>query len=375
MPLRSSLPVIFAPSARFFLRVVPVAPDAPVAGQAELALEGLAPFPLAQLYWGYCPSADGRAALLYAAHRRQFPSEELATWARAELVVPDVLPLFAGPAPAGPGVYLWESDGQLAGAAWREATDLPAAMRVLAGVEPGNEAARKQLADELAERAGLPGAAARVVAGHPQAHRRGDRLVFELMGSDGTAVVARETGRAEQDLLDVRDRARLPERRRERRQRELIWKVLVAGVAGLGIAALLEAGGLALGLAQRLEQGRIAAQAPLVQRLETAQGLTNRVDDLTRRRLRFFEMLAAVNAPRPGSVQFTRVGNAGRNGLEIEAATTSADDVSRYELALAGLAALDHVEVSELQSRDGRTTFNLSIIFKPEAAPPGGGGS
>lgn len=375
MPLRSSLPVIFAPSARFFLRTIPVAPEAPVADQVELALEGLAPFPLPQLYWGYWPAADGRSALLYAAHRRQFTPEETEAWARAELVVPDVLPLCGGPAPGGSGVYLWESDGQLAGAAWSDAAGLPAAMLARAGVQPGDEAARQALAHELAARAGLASPTVRVLAGQPQAFRRRDRLGFVLTGPDGTATVTRETDRAAQDLLDVRDRTHLPARRRERRQRELIWRVLVAGVAGLGGAVLLEAAGFGLGLAQRVEQGRIAAQAPLVQRLETAQGLTNRVDDLTHRRLRFFEMLATVNGPRPGSVQFTRVANAGRNGLEIEAATTSADDVNRYETALAGLAALDHVEVSELQSRDGRTTFNLSLIFKPEATPPGGGGS
>jgi len=375
VPLRSTLPVLFTPSARFFLRTVPVSADAPVAGQVELALEGLAPFPLAQLYWGHWLASDGRQALVYAAHRRQFVPEETAGWARAELVVPDVLPLCAGPAPAGAGVYLWETDGQLAGAAWADAAGLPAAVLVRAGGAPGDEAARQQLADELATRAGLKAPVVRVVAGQPQAYRRGDRLGFELAGPDGAVVVARESSRSEQDQLDLRDRAHLPARRRERRQREMVWRGLVAGLAGLGIAALLEGAGFGFGLAQRMVQGRIAAQAPLVQKLETAQGLTNRVDDLTHRRLRFFEMLAAVNGPRPGSVQFTRVGNAGRNGLEIEAATTSADDVSRYEAALAGLGALDHVEVSELQSRDGRTTFNLSILFKPEVTRPGGGGT
>ena len=77
--------------------------------------------------------------------------------------------------------------------------------------------------------------------------------------------------------------------------------------------------------------------------------------------------------PRPHSIQFTRVGTSGRNVLEIEAQTSSADDVSTYETALRKLTALEKVEIRDLRSRDGVTVFGLAVAFRAETAPGGGG--
>ena len=48
--------VCLLPDALFFTRAIPIAAETPaadVASQVELALESLAPFPVAQLYYGY----------------------------------------------------------------------------------------------------------------------------------------------------------------------------------------------------------------------------------------------------------------------------------------------------------------------------------
>jgi Tfp pilus assembly protein PilN len=149
--------------------------------------------------------------------------------------------------------------------------------------------------------------------------------------------------------------------------------VLRAGSLAALLALVFELGSLGLVLANRATQSRIAAQAPFVEKLETAHGLATRVDELTHKRLRFFEMLAAVNEPRPRSITFTRTGTSGRNGLEIEAQTGSADDVGTYETALRNLAVLEKVEIRDLRARDGVTTFGLTVAFKADAAPGNGG--
>jgi hypothetical protein len=362
--LRSPVAAVFAPADRFFLRIVTVAPDLPAAGQVELALEEFAPFPAPQLYWGCCVSPDRRSALVYAAHRRRFTVEETAAWEHAALVVPDLVPLL-GVAPAGPELLLLAGENRLSGAAWSGTAPWPVAVHTRAYPAAPTEDTRRQFAAELAAKAGLKDAPVRLVTGAPGARREGDDLVLELADVAGTVVAATRVGRADQQFLDIRDRAFLEKRRRSLDQGELIWKVMLGGLAGAGLAAALDLTAMTLNLAGRAQHARVTAQAPFVEKLETAHTLTSRVDELTHRRLRFFEMLATINEPRPHSIQFNRTSTSDHHSLEIEAQTKSAEDVGTYEAALRRLPALEKSEIHDLRARDGVTTFGLSVAFKP----------
>ncbi len=370
--LPSAVAAQFVPSDRFFMRFVPLAPDLPALAQAELALEGFAPFPPAQLYWGCCVAPDRASALVYAAHRRRFTPEDTAPWERADLAVPDLLPLL-GAAPAGPVIIVLVGATRLSGAAWAAGGAWPAAVRSRdCGAAPTEEL-RRAFTAELAAKAGLPEAPVKFVAGTPRARREGDKLIFELADAAGAIIATTTLAHADQDALDVRDRASLDKRRRDRRRGELVWQLFLAGGAAAALALLLDLGALAFGLLDRGQQARRAAQATVVGKLETAHGLTSRIDELTHRRLRFFEMLAAINAARPSSISFTRTSTSGHNALEIEAQTGSADDVGAYETALRAMAALEKVEVRDLRARDGVTTFALTVAFKADAAAGNGG--
>jgi hypothetical protein len=370
--LRSPVAATFAPTDRFFLRLVPLAPELPAPAQVELALEGLAPFPAAQLYWGCCVARDRTSALVYAAHRRRFTAEETAAWERAELVVPDLLALL-GAAPAGATMLVYASDHRLSGAVWSGQASWPVAVHTRTFAEPPAEDVRRQFAAELEGKAGLSGTPVRFVTGTPRARRDGDSLVLELVDAAGAVITATAVARAEQAGLDIRDPAFLDKRRRDRQRGEFVWKLLLAGGAAAALAAVFEAGALTFSLVNRSLHGRVALQAAVVEKLATANSLTSRVDELTHRRLRFFEMLSTINEPRPHSILFTRTGTSGRHGLEIEAQTNSADDVGTYEAALRRLAPLEKVEIRDLRARDGVTTFALTVAFKNEtAAGPGG---
>ena len=82
-------PVILLAGDRFFVRRIGLAANAPIGPQVELALETLAPFPLEQLYYGYLVDYTRRHALVYAAYRRSFTTEEQATWETARAVLPE----------------------------------------------------------------------------------------------------------------------------------------------------------------------------------------------------------------------------------------------------------------------------------------------
>lgn len=371
--LRPPVTVRFLPSGRFFMRFVPLAPDLPAMDQAALALEGLAPFPPAQLYWGCCVAPDRASALVYAAHRRRFTAAETADWDQADLAAPDLLPLL-GAAPAGPALLIQSGATHLAGAAWAEGkSGWPTAVHARTYEAAPTEDDRRQFAVELSARAGLTGALVNFIDAQPNARRDGEALVLELTDAAGTARAATTVAQPDQDSLDVRDRAFLDRQRRARRQGQFIWKVLRTGLQVAMIALVFEVGALGLRLLDRVQQARVATQAPRITRLETAHGLASRIDELTKKRLRFFEMLAAINEPRPRSIQFTKTGTSGRNGLEIEGKTGSADDVNAYATALRNLATLEKVEVHGLRARDGVTTFGLSLAFKADSAVEQGG--
>ncbi len=373
LSLQPSVNVRFLPSGKFFLRFVPLAPDLPAADQAALALEGLAPFPAGQLYWG-CWVAPGRAsALVYAAHRRRITPAEIENWEQADLAVPDLLPLL-GARPAKPTLLIQVGEAHLVGAAWAGGDAAqPAAVHARSYEAAPTDDERREFVAELAARSGIANASATFLKGPPQARRERDELRFELLDPAGVPVVAAAVARADEDALDVRDRTFLEGRRRDRRQGEFIWKIFRGGLIAALVAIVCELGAVGFRLLDRFEQNRAAAQAAVVSKLETAHGLASRIDELTHKRLRFFEMLSVVNAPRPKSIQFTRTSSIGRSGLEIEAQTGSADDVSTYETALRGLASLDRVEVSGLRTNNGVTTFALALSFKPEAVPETGG--
>ncbi len=364
--LRPPVKVLFAPSDRFFLRVVPLAAGSSVAAQAELALEGLAPFPPAQLYWGCRVAPGGKTALVYAAHRRRFTAEETAAWADADLVVPDLLALL-GSDPAGAALRLARSDSRLLGVAWSGDGAGPVAAQARgAGEETGD------FVTSLAARAGLKEApAAAWLAGTPAARREGAELVLEFLDVAGTAVVRTAVPAETRELLDVRDRAFLAERRRQRGRSDLVWRALLAGLGLAGVAGLCALGAVAFAQAARLQRAGNAAREPLVAHLATMHSLASKLDELTGRRLRFFEMVDTVNRPRPTSIVFTRVATHGRTGLEVEAQTKEASDIGAYEAALRKLPGLEHVETRDVRSREGLTTFGLVTDFRPEPAKGG----
>ncbi len=350
------------------MRVIPLAADLSPLEQAELALEGLSPFPPAQLYWGCCVSPDRAQAVLYGAHRRLLPAQEMAAWESEDLLVPEVLTL-VGAAPASPRVLVLVGENRLSGAAWSENSGAwPAAVLARACNGVPTEEERLHFATELAERAGHPAAPVDFLQGKPHVRHERDQLTLELHDAESGEKLASTVVAAEHvGTLDVRDRDFLQNRQRTRRRREIVWLLLVACAAAAALALAADCSALGFRLLTKTLERSGNERAALVTRLETANTLTTRINALTERRLRFFEMLSVANSVRPPSIKFTRTNNSGRTGLEIEGQTGTAEDIGAYEAALRTLPAVDKLETRDIRSREGVTTFVFNLLFKPGA--------
>lgn len=362
-------PLVLARGDAFFIRRVEITTGEPAGPQVTLALEGTAPFPPEQLYFGHVRSADGAAALVFAAFRRRFTAEETESWPGAMLVAPEFTPLLAARPGAregaGDGVVLHVGESRVIALAWRAGLELPVAVLV----REGGEAAVDGLLEELFERAGLPsGAEVRRVEGALALTAHADGGVTASAGGEELGPLPPEWA----GTADVRDPDFLADRRRAELRDLWIWRGLLGAAAVLVLAATLDLGGAILdGLANRRE-ARVASQTEAVRQTETAQALANRIAELSEKRLMPFEMMAIINPSRPESVVFQRAITRGLLKLEVEAQAQNAEDVGNYTNALKQLGGIATVTARDIRARDGVTSFVLDVEFRPEALRNGG---
>ncbi|MDP2138000.1 MAG: hypothetical protein Q8J74_09110 [Candidatus Didemnitutus sp.] len=354
---RSRDAAVLLPSEAFFVRRIALDPSVGAEGQVEIALETTAPFAVSQLYFGYLKSTDGSHALVFATHRRRFAEE---SWEGASAVLPAFAAVL-GDAPSTPRIRVWDDGASLAVAGWDGNGNLPVV--VLARPNDGAEG-RAELVAEVQRRLGTS-APIEDFAGPAgvSVHKSGDLQLTAGTGGGGRKVEIR-LDEAAVETMDVRDKDILAAHRQMRRRDGRLWLALQLAVGGLVVAGLLELCLLAGGVLLKQQRGLQAEVAPEVARIQTAQSLGTRIEELSQRRLRPFEMLAVLNSVRPAGVVFTRSVTTGQGGIDIEALTANADSVGVFETALRNLSMIETLEVRDLRLREGMTTFQLAATFK-----------
>lgn len=364
-PSLASARVILLPSSRFFVRVVPLAPEGNPDRQIELALESRASFPVGQLYYGYRLSPRRDAALVFAAYRKRFAATETTEWSEAATVLPAFIAVL-GQIPTTPAIRLWSDDQEITAVAWNGEAPLPVAIMAREIKDSADASERANLIAEIRDRAELPGASVQEYAGPITVIRQSPKGELEFMvGSAGNKLSA-SLSQAETETADVRDKEFLTNRNAVRKRDTILWRGFQTCLAGLAVMLLWE--GAFLAAESRLDSrvGQVQRQAAGVQKIETAQSLSRRIEEMTQRRLLPFEMLALINQNRPASIQFIRSVTNGLYAMEIEAQTANAADVGQYEVALRAIPELASVETRDLRSREGVTAFVLAIAYKPE---------
>lgn len=360
--------VVSLPDHVFFVRVVALPPEtaaAEVPAQVELALEGMAPFPVSHLCYGYFHPAGAGRVLIYAAYRRRFTVDDASGWATAEAVLPSFA-AWLGRAPDGPRTLLVNGGDTLTLLGWDAGEAVPAVVltRQLAADAPPEVRAAVQA--ELVAQAPDASAPVEVSAPATCVSRAGDEGLAFAEG-----VVRSQFAAEELAALDVRDKAELAARQRDRRRDLLLWRVFQGALAALAFALVLEVGLKAGGLWLHTREAVIAAQAPAVQDIETKNSLANHIEDLSTHRMLPLEMITAVGQQLKGSsIQFLRTATRGRNVLEIDGQTNSASDLFNYQAALKELPACEQVELGQTTERGGVTRFTLTVTFKPGVLHP-----
>lgn len=359
--------IVLLPATRFFVRNIPLVAGQDVGMQAELALEAIGPFAPGQLYHGCQVSPDGTEALVFAAYRRNFPPAENATWTEAEAVLPAFAFWLGQDAPSAPEVWLHEQGGAVVAIFWAGRNKLPAGIIARETAGRPVEAVHEDLVQEARRRLAAPAAAVIEFEGNPLAGDLTTEGVTLTLGERSSVFTLGQLR-----LMDVRDKAELAARLDRGRRDRRLWLGFAATVAVLAACLAVELGLLVShGLLAR-QQARLEATGGEVSRIEQANQLVLRMEQLAGQSLRPFEMLALLNASRPAGLEFMRASTSGPLRMEIEAQSGNAADPQAYEQALRRIAGIDTVELRDFRTSGGRTTFLVAVTFKPGFAGQGG---
>jgi len=356
--------VVLLPDTHFFCRAVPVSENATAAEAAalvEMALEALAPFPLAQMYHGHFWRPGAKNACVFAAYRKRFTAEQIESWTDAEAVLPTFASLLGTPIKRPTTLLLWSAKG-LTAVNWDDVNDAPVSVisRELP-LEP-TDADRTALREAVLLESGDARAEIELAA-DPSLDdtANGDEFIFRSAQTSATFT------REQLDVLDVRDKEELAARRRARTRDLLLWRVLLGCVAAIALAILLEAGLIGGRIWQKGRVALMDRQEPVVAKIVMARNLSTRIDELSTKRMRPFEMISMVADKKPASITFVSATVTSMFTLDVEAQAATSSDVDLFRSALNNLPGCQSVEVKGNRLQNGLTTFRLIVTFKPDA--------
>ena len=365
--LKMSVParkVVLLADSHFFCRAVPVtenATPAEAAAQVELALEALSPFPPAQMYHGHFWRPGAKHACVYAAYRKRFTNEQIESWADAEAVLPTFAAMLGAPIKHLTTLLLWSEKG-LTAINWNDVNDAPVSVIARELPPEPTETDRAALrAAVLLESGGPRTVVEPATAPVHDATARGDEFVFRC--EPLTVAFTRE----QLDVLDVRDKEELAARRRSRSRDLLLWRILLGCAAAIALAASLDLALIGGRLWQKGRMMRVELQEPVVAKILMAKNLSTRIDELSTRRMRPFEMISMVAEKKPASVTFVSATVTNLYTLDVEAQAATSTDLDAFRSALNSNPGFASVEFKGNRLQNGLTTFRVVVTFRPEA--------
>jgi len=322
---------------------------------AELSLEGVAPFPIEQLSWGFLHDLTASAIILYATPKERLRALGYSDLSTYKWVLPDFATLAGAHFPEARTVLLKGPDA-VSSLHFPKGMGLPLQIEShpieneLSGNNPAGFALRLQTV-EVNERE-LPAFRFEPL----------DEADEASPGHWQTIIPAEsELWRA-----DVRDAAFKQAERNKRHlsliaSRMTVYAGLVAILLVL-LEGLLFAGNLWLGT----HQAKAASQAPEVARIEEKQSLTIKLEQVAQNQLRPIDILESLNQERPKGIHFTGTVAEGQNRVTVDGVAKSVNEFNAYKNQLVNSGLFELVE-EKSSTRGGTTTFEVTLDYAHSA--------
>jgi hypothetical protein len=363
--------IALLPDNRFFVRTVPVAAGATagdVATQVELALEGLSPFPPAQLYYGYHWVAGAPHALVFGCYRKRFTTDQHAAWSDSVLVAPAFAAFLA--APHEPATTLVFPSGEgLTAIHWEDGA-VPTRVVCVSVPAEADDALRTRLHDELLRAAGASRKVIDVPAAPIPATSPDEKTYAFSAGTFSCTLPV-----AVAQTLDVRDRDELAAYRKQARNDLWLWRAASGSVAALFLLGLFQIAILTLGVRWDTSLAlTISHQRPLVREIMDKEDLARNVEERDTKLALPLEMASVIGSlPQRGSIFFSRsVVNLAESPyvITLTCQTQNSPEVELFKTAIENLPSVEKVVVTQPRTNAGRTDFTVTVTFKPDAIKP-----
>ena len=341
----------------------------------QLQLESLSPFPLEHLQFGFVIDASRHCAFLYAAYRRSFEHSVASSWEEQEAVIPEFsVGLLAGGLDDETPLLI-EGGSSFTYLEFDSLSELP---RYFQSIPK-----RDKDINEGVERSDLESVSAKLKAERSVESIRVwkassqiaiDKKVLKLRAKEEDRHIVVEVDRNSMWRMDLRDSETVERVQMEERRNYLIWRIAIGMAAMIGLLIAGEFVWFAEKGYLGLRRGWNEEQAPLVEEIVSQKTTINELLSFRESDLIPFDMLVAIEPFRTDSVVFTKVETNGPNSLIVLANATSNGQANQFKARLERFVKIEAVELQNIQSRPGGTTFTALLNFKIGAFPVRGQG-
>lgn len=363
--------ILLLPGYLFFVESIPLAEDLSpedTESLAVLTLEGMTPFPLEQLSWGYTVDKKTRHLLLFAAYQERLKAAGYPNLEPYRQAYPDFIALDNSGADA-PQTHILSTPEGLTAASFEAGARFPSEVAALPPPPPPDEEAPENKED--AEAAPSPDFESLNADYDKARYPLGRSLEGPVEGRvNETGTLFFNAPQLESTMpasaiwtADLRPESYARKIRSERRRDQLLWRILTYA-AGLTLALLLLEGfrfGSHLVIQNRNQQ--IEQRADEVNQLAARNELVNRLELRASGQLRPFTTLQVMNRTRPSSIYFTTIEAGEFNRFEVEGIASNPNEVNQYVQTLRNTGYFESVEQQNNRVVSGKVTFTLRLVI------------
>lgn len=369
LPARS---LFLLPGEYFFGRSIALPEgivEADIPSFAELTIEGVSPFPIEHLLWGFLYHENSRHIYVYATSQGRVKSGGFEGLEHYQNVFPSFVAGF-GRTYSRPTLSFLAAEGTLSALFFDANDPVPTQIQSIALLNPAAGLDElKELRQEWLKKVPVGGYAvdeAILRAGASVIGRSTIAIPLREVGEEG-GIVWDQPLPCDTDTvwnLDVRDAAFADRERSNRRKSEQLWRAVVYGGIAAIVLLILHLSMFGWGYVNKYRKDKISRQAPDVAAIQFQSEQANRIEGLFAEQLRPFAMLNTLNEGRPSTLYFKRVSANSWNELRIEGEAGNLEEVNRYRDTL---AASPHISslAPEMASRQGKAQFTFVVKFNP----------
>ena len=347
---------------------------------AELSLEGISPFPLANLCWGYLSHPSSPHVLVYASYRERLRNQGYEDLDQYYQVFPGFITRFGQTCERATISFLFES-GSLSALFFQQNNPVPEKIISLPiGEERPDSSALLDMREFLIRTEDTSGYLPEEGVRAGIDHRIGTDGMVQfshrpegMNGNDDSTASPQYSPPALDERsvwdADVRSHAFSQQTFRARRISRRLWQGAVAAMAAAAILLAAETSTFMINLWTHSREKQIEARAEEALRIESRFDLLQKIDQFAQRGIKLFEMLDILNSRRPASVHFTRTSSDTYNQVTVQGLGTNVEEVNRYGEQLLGLPIIADANI-QFVSRRGKAPFSMQVSFKELPASP-----